>query len=62
MLLNYGAGKDLESFLDCKIKRVNPKGNQHLLFIERTDAEVTIFSPPGTNSQLTRKDPDAGKD
>ena len=44
MLLNCGAGEDLESFLDCKeIKPVNPKGNQHLLFIGRTDAEATIF-------------------
>ena len=41
MLLNCGAGEDLESFLDCKeIKPVNPKGNQHLLFIGRTDAEA----------------------
>ena len=29
MLLNCGAGEDLESSLDCKeIKPVNPKGNQ----------------------------------
>ena len=44
MLLNCGAGEDIESFLDYKeIKPVNPKGNQHLLFIGRTDAEATIF-------------------
>ena len=31
--------KTLESPLDCKIKPVNPKGNQPRLFIGRTDAE-----------------------
>ena len=28
MLLNYGAGEDLENPLDSKNKPVNPKGNQ----------------------------------
>ena len=32
--------KTLESPLDCKIKPVNPKGNQSCIFIRRTDAEV----------------------
>ena len=33
--------KTLESPLDCKrIKLVNPKGNQSLIFIGRTDAEA----------------------
>ena len=32
--------KTLESPLDCKIKPVNPKGNQSWIFIGRTDAEV----------------------
>ena len=33
--------KTLESPLDCKeIKPVNPKGNQHWIFIGRTDAEA----------------------
>ena len=33
----------LESHLDCKeIKRVNPKGNQSGMFIERTDAKVKL--------------------
>ena len=33
----------LESHLDCKeIKRVNPKGNQSGMFIERTDAKVKV--------------------
>ena len=40
MLYNCGAGEDFESPLDSKeIKPVNPKGNQPLLFIGRTDAE-----------------------
>ena len=32
--------KTLESLLDCKIKPVNPKGNQPWIFIARTDAEA----------------------
>ena len=36
--------KTLESPLDCKeIKSTNPKGNQSLIFIGRTDAEASIF-------------------
>ena len=36
--------KTLESLLASKeIKPVNPKGNQSWIFIERTDAEATIF-------------------
>ena len=47
----------LESPLNCKeIKPVNPKGNQPWIFIGRTDAKADA------NSQLTGKDPDAGKD
>ena len=41
--------KTLESLLDCKeIKPVNPKGNQALIFIGRTDAEAKtlILWPP----------------
>ena len=41
--------KTLESHLDCKeIKSVNPKGNQSLVFIGRTDteAEAPILWPP----------------
>ena len=54
--------KTLESPLDCKeIQRVNPKGNQHCIFIGRTEAEAPIFWPD-TKSLLIRKDPDAGKD
>ena len=41
--------KTLESPLDCKeIQPVHPKGNQSLIFIGRTDAEVEtpILWPP----------------
>ena len=57
--------KTLQSPLDSKeIKPVNPKGNQPWIFIGRTDdeAEVLILWPPDVKSQLTGKDPDAGKD
>ena len=50
---------------DCKeIKPVSPKGNQSSIFIGGTDAEAKapILWPPDGNSQLTGKDPDAGKD
>ena len=65
MLLNVVLEKTLESPLDYKeIKPVNPKGNQSGIFIGRTDAEAEapIFWPPDVQSQLIRKDPDAGKD
>ena len=57
--------KTLESPLDTKdIKPVNPKGNQFWIFIGRTDAEAEspIVWLPDAKSQLTGKDPDAGKD
>ena len=57
--------KKLESPLDSKeIKPVNPKGNQPWIVIGMTDAEAEapIFWPPDVKSQLTGKDPDAGKD
>ena len=57
--------KTPESPLDCKeIKPVHPKGNQHWIFIGRTDAEAEapVLWPPDMKSQLIRKDPDAGKD
>ena len=47
-----------------RLKPVSPKGNQFLIFIGRTDAEAeapTLW-PPNAKSQLTGKDPDAGKD
>ena len=57
--------KTLENPLDCKeIKPVSLKGNQPRIFIGRTDAEAEtpIRWPPDPESQLIRKDPDAGKD
>ena len=57
--------KALESPLDCKeIKPVNSKGNQPWIFIGKADveAETPIIWPPDGKSQLTGKDPDAGKD
>ena len=57
--------KTPESPLDSKeIKSVNPKGNQLWIFIGRTDAvaEASILWPLDAKSQLTGKDPDAGKD
>ena len=57
--------KTLESPLDCKeIKPVTPKGNQPWIVIGRTDAEAeaSVLRPPYAKSQLTGKDPGAGKD
>ena len=55
--------KSLESSLDYKeIKPVNHKRNQSWIFIGRTDAAAPILWSPDVKSQLTRKDPDAGKD
>ena len=57
--------KTLKSPVPSKeIKSINPKGNQACIFIGRTGAEAgaPILWPPDTNSQLTGKDPDAGKD
>ena len=58
-------GKTLESLLDGKeIKPVDPKGYQPWIIIGKTDAkiETPIFWLPDGKSQLSRKDPDAGKD
>ena len=40
----------------------NLKGDQSWIFIGRTDAETPILWPPDRKSQLTGKDPDAGKE
>ena len=56
--------KSLKSSLNSKeIKPVNPKINQPLIFIGRTDAEAEtpILWPPDVKSQLTGNDPDTGK-
>ena len=56
--------KTLENPLDCKeIQPGHPKGNQSWIFIGRTDAEAEtpVPWPPDVKSQLTGKDPDAGK-
>ena len=56
--------KTLESPLGSKaIKPLNPKGNQHWIFIGRTDAkaEAPIFCPHDANSWLIGKDSDVGK-
>ena len=57
--------KTPERTLDSKeITPVNTKGNQLRIFTGRTDAEAEalILWPPDVKSQLTGKDPDAGKD
>ena len=54
--------KTLESPLDCKIKPVNPKGNQSWIFIGRTESEALILWPPDAKSQVIRKHLDAGKE
>ena len=57
--------KTLESPLVSKeSKAVNSKGNQHRIFIGRTDAEaeVPILWPPDAKSRLIEKEPNAGKD
>ena len=57
--------KTPESPLDSReIKPVHPKGNQPWIFIWRTvaKAEAPKLWLPDAKGQLTRKDPDAGKD
>ena len=57
--------KTIESSLDCKeIQPINLKGNQPLLYIEKTDAEAEtpILWPPDMKSWLIGKDPDDVKD
>ena len=57
--------KTLDSLLNSKeIKPVNPKGNQSLIFIGRTDAEAEalILWSPDAKSRFVGKYPDAGND
>ena len=52
-----------KSPLDCKIKPVNPKGNQPWIFVGKTDAkaEAAILWPLDAKSWLIGKYLDAGK-
>ena len=60
---NCGAAEDYWESLDCKnIKPVNPKGNQHWVFIGRTNEEAPMIWPPDMKYWLIGKDPNAGKD
>ena len=62
---NCGLGEDSwESLGSKEIKLVNPKGNQHCIFIGRSvaEAETPTLWPPHSKSQLILRDPDAGKD
>ena len=61
--------KTLESPLDIKeIKPVNPEESQTWIFIGSTDAEADApdmkshLWPPDVQSQLTGKDPEAGRE
>ena len=57
--------KTLESPLDSKeIKPVNPKRNQPVIFITRSnaEAEAPILWSPDVKSWFMGKEPDAGKD
>ena len=57
--------KTLENPLDSKeIKPVSLKGNQSWIVTGRTDAEAEApkLWPPDAQSQLTGKNPNAGKD
>ena len=61
--------KTRESPLDCKeIQPVHPKGDQSWVFIGSTDAEADApdmkshLWPPDVQSQLTEKDPEAGRE
>ena len=57
--------KTLEGPLDCKESQpVNPKGNQHWMFIGWTNAEAEslLLWPPDVKSRLIGKYHDVGKD
>ena len=55
--------RTLESSLDCKIKPVNPKGNQPWILIRRTDDEAAapILWPPDSKNWPLEKTPLLGK-
>ena len=65
MLLNCGAGEDSwESFDFKEIQPVNPEGNHPWVFAGGIDitTEAPVLWLPDAKSQLTGKDPDAGKE
>ena len=64
MLSNCGTGELWYSLDSKEIKPVNPKGNQPLIFIGRSDAEAAAprLWPPNVKSGLIEKDPAVGKD
>ena len=64
MFLNCFVEEDSLDFLGRQRDQTSqyPKGNQHWMFIGRTDAEAPILWPPDAKSQLIGKDTDAGKD
>ena len=53
--------KTLESPLDCRIKPVNPKGNQPWIFIGKTEAEVPKLGPPDQGGNSLEKSLMLGK-
>ena len=63
MLVNYDAGGGSSvTWVAEETNPVNPKGNQHWIFIRRLVTEALILQPPDAKSLLIGKDPDAGKD
>ena len=62
MLLNFDSGEDSwVSFGLQGDESVDPKGNQHWIFIGRTDAEAPVLWAPAVKSLLIGKDSDAGR-
>ena len=59
---NCGTREDSWESFEQQGKLINPKGNQPWIFTGRTKAEAPILWPHNGKSQLTGKDPDAGKD
>ena len=65
MSSKWGIGEDYSDSLGQQGDQpVNPKGNQPLIFIGRTDAEAEaqIIWPLDAKSQFIGKNPDAEKD
>ena len=62
-LPDCGVGEDGRApWTARRSKPIHPRGNQHWIFIGRTDAGAPMLCPPDAKSWLTGKDPDAGKD